>query len=73
MPVSLLFVFALTLPVRVVLHGAKDLTVPLEGSEKVVEALKKAGGNVKFTVYPEPGHDSWTGTYASPEVNLWLA
>jgi predicted peptidase len=55
-----------------VFHGAKDSAVPLERSEKMVEALKKAGGDVKFTVYPEAGHDSWTETYNNPELYEWL-
>jgi predicted peptidase len=55
-----------------VFHGAKDPTVPLEMSEKMVEALKKRGGNPKFTVYPEAKHDSWTEAYATPELYEWL-
>ncbi len=55
-----------------IFHGAKDPAVPLERSEKMVEALKKAGGNVKFTVYPEAGHDSWTQAYNDPELYKWL-
>ena len=38
----------------------------------MVDALKSAGGNVKVTVYPEAGHDSWTETYANPELYEWL-
>jgi predicted peptidase len=55
-----------------VFHGAKDPVVPLERSEKMVEAMKRFGGNVKFTVYPEAGHDAWTETYANPELYEWL-
>jgi len=55
-----------------VFHGAKDKTVPLERSEKMVEALKKNGGNVKFTIYPEAGHDSWTEAYNDPQLYEWL-
>lgn len=55
-----------------VFHGAKDPAVPLAASEKMVEALKKAGGNVKFTIYPEAGHDSWTEAYNTPELYKWL-
>jgi predicted peptidase len=55
-----------------VFHGAKDFVVPIERSEKMVEAMKKFGGNVKFTVYPEAGHDSWTESYANPELYEWL-
>jgi dipeptidyl aminopeptidase/acylaminoacyl peptidase len=46
--------------------------VPLEQSEKMVEALKARGGNPKFTVYPEAKHDAWTETYANPELYKWL-
>ena len=37
-------------------HGGKDPAVPLALAQKMVDALKKCGGNVKFTVYPEAGH-----------------
>ncbi len=55
-----------------VFHGAKDPTVPLEKSEEMVTALEKAGGNVKFTIYPDAGHDSWTETYRNPELYEWF-
>jgi predicted peptidase len=55
-----------------VFHGGKDPTVPLKRSEEMVEALKAAGDNPKFTVYPEAGHDSWTATYDNPEFYQWL-
>ena len=53
-------------------HGAEDKTVKLENSEKMVDALKAVGSDVKFTVYPGVGHDSWTETYANPELYDWL-
>ena len=53
-------------------HGAKDDIVPLKWSENMVDALKKAGGNVKFTVYPDAGHDSWTETYSNSELYDWF-
>src|SRR5262245_22258853 len=40
-------------------HGDQDTAVPLERSEKMVEALKKNGGEPKLTVYPGVPHDSW--------------
>lgn len=55
-----------------VFHGAKDPVVPLDRSTRMVEALKQAGGNVKFTVYPEAGHDSWTAAYNDPALYEWL-
>ena len=53
-------------------HGAKDDTVPLEESQAMVDAVKEAGGNVRFTIYPEAKHDSWSETYANPELYEWF-
>ena len=54
-------------------HGGKDPVVPLEESQRMVDALKKAGvQDVKLTVYPEAQHDSWTETYKNPELYEWL-
>ena len=55
-----------------VFHGAQDKGVPLQRSEEMVESLKKNGGNVKLTVYPDAGHDSWTETYDNPGLYEWL-
>jgi predicted peptidase len=52
--------------------GAKDTVVSVEVSQKMVDALKKKGGDPKFTIYPEAGHDAWTQTYANPQVYEWL-
>jgi predicted peptidase len=55
-----------------VFHGALDPVVPLKSSAEMVEALKKAGGNVKFTIYPDASHDCWTEAYNNPELCTWL-
>lgn len=55
-----------------VFHGDKDKAVPIERSKSMVEAIKKVGGNVKFTVYPGVGHDSWTKSYDNPELYKWF-
>lgn len=55
-----------------VFHGAKDEAVPLSRSEEMVAAIKSAGGEPKFTIYPEAGHDSWTETYNNEELYKWL-
>jgi predicted peptidase len=52
-------------------HGAKDEVVPLQGSQELVDVLKAHQGNVKFTVYPDTYHDSWTQTYENPELYEW--
>ncbi len=61
-----------TLPIWA-FHGAKDTTVPLLESERMIYALKEAKcEEVKFTVYPEAQHDSWTETYNNPELYAWF-
>ena len=55
-----------------IFHGAKDRGVPVAFAEEMAEALKKANGNVKLTVYPDAEHDSWTQTYNDPELYTWL-
>ncbi|MDB5320713.1 MAG: phospholipase/carboxylesterase [Phycisphaerales bacterium] len=55
-----------------VFHGERDTVVPFQRSAEMVEALKKAGGRVRFTAYPEKGHDAWTATYSNPELYGWL-
>jgi predicted peptidase len=54
-------------------HGAKDPVVPLEETQRMVDALKRAGvTEVKLTVYPEATHNAWTETYDNPELYRWL-
>ena len=53
-------------------HGDADPVVPLSQSERMVEAAKENGGDVKLTVYPGVKHDSWTQTYDDPEFWKWL-
>jgi predicted peptidase len=54
-------------------HGGKDPTVAVEESERMVDALKKAGcTDVRLTIYPEAKHDCWTETYDNPELYEWF-
>ena len=53
-------------------HGGKDVVVPVKRSEDLVGAIKKDNPEAKLTVYPDAGHDSWTETYANPDVYAWL-
>jgi predicted peptidase len=55
-----------------VYHGERDEIVPVEESRLLVEALRAEGSDVEFTVYPDGGHDSWTRTYARPELYMWM-
>jgi predicted peptidase len=53
-------------------HGALDPQVPLARSEEMVDALHACGGAVRFTVYPDAGHDSWTQAYSDPDLYDWF-
>lgn len=53
-------------------HGEKDRAVPVRKSRELVDAVKKTGGNVKYTEYPGVGHDSWTRTYENPKLYEWF-
>ncbi|TDL83034.1 prolyl oligopeptidase family serine peptidase [Peribacillus frigoritolerans] len=55
-----------------IFHGERDDVIPIRESLDMVNAIKAAGGNVKFTSYPEAGHDSWTAAYNDPEFYEWL-
>jgi pimeloyl-ACP methyl ester carboxylesterase len=55
-----------------VFHGGKDPTVPVELSYDMVKALRAVSGRVRFTLYPDAGHDSWTAAYNSPELWSWM-
>jgi len=55
-----------------IFHGAKDDTVSPDHSLVVVEAIKAAGGDPKFTLYPNDGHNSWDDAFAEPELLPWL-
>ena len=68
-----------TIPFRIdkriptwIFHGAKDRVVPLSRSVEMFEAFEKRGADVKLTVYPNAGHDSWTATYDNPAFYQWL-
>jgi predicted esterase len=60
-----------SLPVWAI-HGADDLIVPLAAGQEPVDALKKLGGNIQFTVLEGYDHDTWTATYSDPAFYDWL-
>lgn len=55
-----------------VFHGARDRNVPLSESVKMVRALRRAGGDPRFTIYPDQAHDIWTMTYRDSRLYLWF-
>lgn len=55
-----------------VFHGEEDSVVPVEKSTVMVEAIRQAGGEVKYTMYPGVNHNSWDYAFAEPELLPWL-
>jgi predicted peptidase len=56
-----------------VFHGEQDLGIPHEQTADVlVDALQACGGAVRYTLYPDAGHDAWTETYQDPALYAWL-
>ncbi len=53
-------------------HGEADGTIPVTESRQLVEALRKAGGNVRYTEYPGVGHNSWDRAYSEPGLWNWV-
>lgn len=55
-----------------IFHGAKDNVVPSDHSIIMVNALKAAGANPKFTLYANDGHNCWDDAFAEPNLVPWL-
>jgi predicted esterase len=55
-----------------VFHGAKDDVVSPERSQEMVRALRAQNGRVRFTLYPEAKHDSWTQAYQDDALYAWF-
>jgi len=53
-------------------HGAMDDTVPVDDSIRMVRWLRENGADVRFTIYPDVGHDSWEQAYDGSELYDWL-
>jgi predicted esterase len=53
-------------------HGAKDEVMPLEAEQMLVDALTACGGNVKFTIFPDIGHNIDSRQVYTSELFTWL-
>lgn len=53
-------------------HGARDTVVPIAADREMVDAVREAGGQVRFTVYADVGHNAWDRAYADPALYTWL-
>tara|TARA_R110002111_G_scaffold75888_5_gene120288 strand:- start:889 stop:1740 length:852 start_codon:yes stop_codon:yes gene_type:complete len=53
-------------------HGDDDNVVPVERSREMIQAIKDAGGDPKYTEYPGVNHGSWVPTFAEPGLLPWI-
>lgn len=53
-------------------HGARDRPVPVKLSRDMIEAIKKAGGNPRYTEFPNDGHGIWERVRDTPGLLDWL-
>jgi predicted peptidase len=53
-------------------HGTADRAVPPHRSREMVEALRRAGADPRYTEYPKVAHDAWVYAYQEPELASWL-
>lgn len=58
-----------TLPVWA-FHGSNDPQV--ERTQQMIQALRNAGGNPKYTEYSGMGHDIWDRVFSEPGLPKWL-
>lgn len=55
-----------------IFHGDADDIIPVTESRAMVQALKAANANFRYTEYPRVRHNSWDRAYAEPELLPWL-
>jgi predicted peptidase len=55
-----------------IFHGGKDDVVPAASSIEMADALKKAGADVRLTIYPEATHNSWDSAFAEKDLLPWM-
>ena len=55
-----------------VFHGTEDKSIPFSESETMVNALKRMGYDVTFTIYEGVGHDSWVQAYTTDALYEWF-
>ena len=53
-------------------HGAVDSVVLTRRTTDMIEAIHRAGGAPKMTIYPGVDHGSWVPAYADPAMMAWL-
>ncbi|MBN2011396.1 prolyl oligopeptidase family serine peptidase [candidate division KSB1 bacterium] len=56
-----------------IFHGSDDNIVPVSRSRDMYHAIVAAGGReVRYTEYPDVGHEAWTPAWKEPTITSWL-
>lgn len=53
-------------------HGRLDKNVPVSGSRKPIEALRRLGAEPKYTEFPQTSHVCWDLAYSNKALYRWL-
>jgi predicted peptidase len=56
-----------------VFQGDADTSVPVTTVRTMMNQLKKAHANLRYSEYHKTGHDSWNRAFAEPELLPWIA
>lgn len=55
-----------------VFQGANDTNPRAAKTRETVEAVRQAGGSVRYTEYAETGHNTWNKAYREPDFFEWM-
>jgi predicted peptidase/chitodextrinase len=55
-----------------IFQGGVDKAPYLNETNQVVDALRAAGSNVRYYVYPTVGHGTWGNAFAEPDFFTWM-
>lgn len=52
--------------------GGKDKASLVQQLQETVAKLRDKGAPIRFTLYPQLGHNCWDATYGDPKIYTWL-
>lgn len=55
-----------------IFHGEKDPVIKPEYSRIFYRKLKRGGADIRYTGYPQVGHNSWDRALAEKDLLQWL-
>ncbi len=53
-------------------HGEKDRSVPVNLSRNMIEAIKRVGGDPRYTEFAGAGHNIWVLVKETPDLLPWM-